>query len=934
MRQVSPHQSADKPRKRLASRVVVGVSILPFVQAAHAQPLPAEIYLPSIMAVNPHLLSLLELKAERNRIATEVSGWSFSSTREFDDEHLSVNFSPTGPEAIAPRFIENDAVATFGVGQNIANSIETAETESEREAVDVEPEAETAPPRLNPTGRDISLSAPMRNGEFLLNEVAFILGADDAVRIESKSLLAALRSLLSPDDFAALEASIAGMPYVPAAQLEPQGFIISYDAATIGLNIEIPPAKRAERNLSLMRSAQSSSIQQIEPANLSAYINFRSFADYLWNGAAKGLSAPTSLIDSAVRFKGIVLENEATLNFDSNTQNTFVREGTRLVYDDRQRLIRFSAGDLRTNGRGFSGSPQIAGLSAMRVYSTVDPLRNVQPRGDQSFVLTRPGTLEALINGRPVRKIRLDPGTYNVRDFPFVQGTNDVQFNIEDDAGGIQSIRFSQFFDRTLLAPGLTEFSLSAGIFAPFVGSSRDYQTGEPAAAGWFRRGISDSVTLGGNFNARKDGLTAGAESVLATRFGTLGLDAAVSSIKGIGSGYAFDLGFQKSFGGFETGARSVSLAANYRSPKFSNPGSLFVDNRIAWTLSASYAQPLGSSQYISVNGNYSIARGSFQNETSARLTYGRTISQRLNLTIDATYEDRSFFGREYGVRATLLVKLGPRSTGVAEVDSRTKRARLGYQTSRGEGVGSWGLSADVDVGEDDVGFNGGVNYTANRAELSLNHTTVYDFSGTSTDSQRTSARFGTALVFADGRFGVSRPIFDSFTMVAPHESLKGASVLIDPREGHYTAKSGTFGAAVDPDLAAYIGRTVTYDVPDAPIGYDLGAGSARVEPPYKGGYLIVAGSDYSVTAVGTLLGPDGSPISLLAGRATEQGVSDPKSLTVFTNRTGRFGISGLRPGKWLIEMPTEPPTEVEIVIPDGEKGIVRLGETTLGEIE
>jgi outer membrane usher protein len=336
----------------------------------------------------------------------------------------------------------------------------------------------------------------------------------------------------------------------------------------------------------------------------------------------------------------------------------------------------------------------------------------------------------------------------------------------------------------------------------------------------------------------------------------------------------------------------------------------------------------------VSISGDYGIARGPFENEVSGRLTYGYNINPRLNLTIDATYEDRPVFGSEYGVRATLFVKFGPRSNGVAEIDTRTERARIGYQTGNGEGVGAWTASGDLDVGTEDVGFNGGFNYTANRAELGLTHTTVYELSGRRTESQRTSLRLGTAIAFADGKFALSRPIYDSFAMVAPHKSLKGADVYIDPREGNYTAKSGTFGPAVEPNLGAYIRRTLTYDVPQAPVGYDLGTASAKLLPPYRGGYLVTAGSDYSVTALGTLIGPDGTPVSLLSGKATEIGGSDPRSMTIFTNRTGRFGVSGMRPGRWRIEMPTEPPTVIEIEIPENANGVVRLGEVKLGDAQ
>ena len=343
-------------------------------------------------------------------------------------------------------------------------------------------------PKLNPTGRDITLSAPMRDGDFVLSEVGFVLGADDSVRVDTKSFVEALRPNLAADKLELLQTKLAGMEYAPVDQLAQLGYIVRYDAATIALTVQIPAEVRTARDLSLQRFEDPATGVVYQPATLSGFINFRSFADYIWGGSNSGLQSPTMLVDSAIRYKGFVLENEATVRFGGDGERVFTREVSRLVYDDRRRLMRFSAGDLNTSGRGFSSSPQLAGLSAQRVFSIVDPLRMVQPTGDRSFTITRPSTVEATINGLSVRRIRLEPGVYNVRDFPFVQGTNNVQFNIEDDAGGRQTIAFSQFFDRTLLAEGLTEFAVQAGVVAQQGQGSRDYQFGRPAASGWFRR--------------------------------------------------------------------------------------------------------------------------------------------------------------------------------------------------------------------------------------------------------------------------------------------------------------------------------------------------------------------------------------------------------------------------------------------------------------
>ena len=144
-------------------------------------------------------------------------------------------------------------------------------------------------------------------------------------------------------------------------------------------------------------------------------------------------------------------------------------------------------------------------------------------------------------------------------------------------------------------------------------------------------------------------------------------------------------------------------------------------------------------------------------------------------------------------------------------------------------------------------------------------------------------------------------------------------------------AASGLLGAAVASDLSSYSERTVTFNVPDAPAGYDLGAGNTRVYPAYRSGYRIEVGSDYTITVIGRLLDQDGQPLALIAGSAIEAANPTRAPLTVFTNRDGRFGLVGARPGKWLLTMPTTPPQEFEIIIPDSSTSIVRLGDTRGG---
>jgi outer membrane usher protein len=251
----------------------------------------------------------------------------------------------------------------------------------------------------------------------------------------------------------------------------------------------------------------------------------------------------------------------------------------------------------------------------------------------------------------------------------------------------------------------------------------------------------------------------------------------------------------------------------------------------------------------------------------------------------------------------------------------------LSYTTISGQGVGAYNLAADVERSRFGSGVNLSGNYYHNRAELGLSHYGSFagDFGGSV--SQRSSLRFGSSLAFADGALSWGRPINDSFAILTTHRNLKGEDVVMERGPFGYTASTGALGVATHPALNAYIERVVGVEAPTADAGVDLGQGTFRLLPPYRGGYKLQVGSDYSVTAIGRLIGFDGKPIALLTGSATQLAHPERPPVAIFTNRDGRFGASGLAPGRWRIVMNDDRKSIFLLDIPAEAQNIVRAGE-------
>jgi outer membrane usher protein len=796
------------------------------------------------------------------------------------------------------------------------------------------PPSPAAVGKLNPTGRTINIVVPVVDNLAPLGEVNLTLGADDSLRIGTEPLLAALTPLLDPRALERLRGQIAGRRDLSSAEWGELGYQIVYDPSRIELKIKIPAADRVSKRLEVANLEEAELGTFEAPAKFSGYLNVRGSVDYIHQGIETGLGDPNFVFDSAMRFGKIVLENEANLGPGSGPTGTnagggvnmqFQREGTRLVYDDTARTMRWSLGDVQGQSAGFSATGDVLGLSVFRTYSELAPQRFVRPRGERAFTLARASSVEAIVNGRSVRKIRLDPGNYKLNDFPFIEGANDVRLIIEDDTGVREALNFNLFFDRTLLTPGLLEFSFTAGQTSLLGLDGPDYSDGKWVVGGFARRGFSERLTLGANAQLQDGGQVAGLEAIFANRLGTFSFDAAASNVDGIGSGAAINLVYSRLIAINGGRSQSFGVTLEARTEDFAVPNSTTASNPYSAIIGIAYSRSFGEFSFGGLDARYSIAREGREDQSSLRATFGRRIGGLGNLTIDADWRDDGLT-QDFGIRLAYTMRFGSQSSLRTEYNSRDEGVRVSYQRQTGEGVGATNISADLDRVRDRVGANLALGYVANRADVSYALTTAYDTGTSAISDQRSSLRFGTSFAFADGAFAMGRPISDSFAIIRPHASLGSASVVVDPRPEGYGSRSGLLGGAVFSSLSAYSERSIAVDAPDAPDGYDLGAGSFRVKPAYRSGYTFEVGSDYSVTVIGRLLDRDGEAIVLLAGEATELARPDGPKVTVFTNRDGRFALSGVRAGKWRIEMPTSPPTVYEIIIPETADGIVRMG--------
>ena len=891
--------------------------------------------------------------------------------------------------------------------------------------IEAEAPAEEAPAKLNPTGRTYEIEVPLKADGARLGDVGIKITADDQLFVDAKLLKAYLvkiyrpevltAALAAPEEQATEAASASvvskrapgavssdvklvsqhlepkepgslesGNPnYLSVAMLKERGISMRYDP--LNLDLEVLPAvdQRPTSTISFKQSADEESVTLEKPAYVSAYLNLHLTTSYVsrsTNGVT-GMETPTLDFDGAVRIGAYVLEGEGTI-YDRNSQwlgasslenYVFYRRGTRLVYDLPDEAIRIRAGDVSPSYTGFQTAPDLLGLSAEVAYSQLQPQTSIRPTGAHSFRIERPSNVDILVDNVMIKHIRLGPGNYNLTDLPLNPGASNVKLIIEDDSGQRQTLEFTGFSGQELLAPGISEWSINAGIKSYDSGvtetsgsaadatlanttlvsksgsfyAQRQYFFKQPAATGFYRMGILDWLTADANLQADASAAMAGAGAALETTGGLVTAKLAASDGYSSGPGFAVQLGYgydKLAWFGYNANFR---LLGEYRSERFETMGTSTAAADYNAYIAATYAQHLPWDLTAGLSFSYYLLDHASSSDLGDRWQVNASLSTQLsdNVSVSASFNygkdetsEASTVSTQYsnGFEAFLRFSWTPETHSNASVgyDSRNQTVQTTVtQSSENANIGSWNAMAIADTnanGESDVSAS--ASYFTNRGEFYFNHSASFDGPGygglarPSTSEELTSVSAASSLVYADGTWGIGRRVTSGFALVSPHESLQGSPVVVGGTDAP-VAETDWLGAAVVPTASPYRQVRVSYDAPGAPAGYDLGSAAFDMKAPYKAGYNLKAGSAYTVTAMGTLLDAEGQPLALLAGEAREADKENGRKVELFTNRAGRFGAQGLAPGKWIIEMPAEAgPMRYTLEIPDGTVGLHNAG--------
>lgn len=766
-------------------------------------------------------------------------------------------------------------------------------------------------------------------------------GLDDPARtrMQAASVLAALEKIIVPEPLAKLKAAVAPDGTLAFAAFRTVGMDARYDEQNSAVALIIPPDVRQ-----VIRLGASTEVPPIGPRGVvpqvpfSSYLNIRGGMDYIHQSAIPGQAGrqPLNLaLESATNYYGFVLL--ADLNYQESSQNPWQRGDVSLVYDDPAAAIRYQAGDLSYPIDAFQAFQPMAGITLARNFS-LQPYKVYQPVGQEQFDLQSNSRVEVLVNGVRTQTYELGPGRYDIRQFPFTQGANNVQLRIVDAVGRISTINVPFFFSTDLLAAGEQLFNYSLGAPSTDVNGVRRYHGDMPTISAYHRYGVTDWLTVGANYQGDNRQQMGGGNVSISSPLGSVRLDLAGSHVADFGNGGSGRILYNytdapapplaTSWSSLFQENRTVFASVTYTSKYFAALGTLVPDNTVVWDFEAGISQPLFFGITGGIGGGYQTGRDGQRDTSSVNLSLRRYFLDRISTDLELSRTVAATGAPNYRALFTVSVLFPSQRQSVqGSYDTQNHTSQLEWQYLPPFDTDEPFIDVAVTHSDSNTEVTGNLTYNTSRVETLFIHDEVLP-TGTSNQSpleRRSSIRFGTAIAYAGGYFAVSRPINDAFAMVVPHPSLADYTVGVQPVGGHFAATAGLLGPAVVYNITSYQVQPVTVAASDLPLGYDLGPGIYQVSPGYRGGIVIPVGSDANVLLDGVLHDAMEKPIGLAHGFAKPaDGKGEAKEF--FTNRTGRFRIDGLRPAAYDLVFPDLGSATVRVEIPRDKAGVYRVG--------
>ena len=585
----------------------------------------------------------------------------------------------------------------------------------------------------------------------------------------------------------------------------------------------------------------------VTPASPGAFLNYQLSAQQIDGQNLGGAYAELGVFAGA----GVLTSTGVARHGGTGVDNQVVRLDTAFTRDFPATLETLNLGDAISDGASWGNAVRYAGVRWSRNFGLRPDLLTT-PLLATSGTATVPSTVDVFVNNQLVTSSQLPPGPFVIDRLPTVSGTGDVSVVVRDALGREQVVTQTFYSSTTLLAQGLTQYSVNLGKIRGDYGLESN-QYGPLLGEVSYRRGITDGFTLEGHGEyLAGDSHAAGVNAAFAVgRVGVLNVTAANGGDSS-GSGWLSGVGIEHR--GTNTSFIASSLWATSEFSQVGEPLDPALRMRQRNLLQTGMGLGrFGSLSLAYVRQTYRDAPTQQTLGLTHSISFGRSGALNLTLTRTRTAGDLSSSAQSstsaYLIfvvpfssrRAATLAAVGGSGSGAP---ANEVIASLTMSPPVGPGSG-YRLSAST-AGNYDADWR--QQFRSADLELEVAHNQGLD---------GRSAYLSGAMTFLDGQLNTTRTVNGSFAMV----DVAGLADVPVYVENQLTTHTDASGRALLYNLRPYEANRISITPEDLPLDTSIAASSTIMAPPYRSGVIARFPVERIRSGTFRLVTEDGKPL-------------------------------------------------------------------------
>ena len=332
------------------------------------------------------------------------------------------------------------------------------------------------------------------------------------------------------------------------------GLSYRYEEAAQRISITAPDKLLATKKYEASNGPQKALAVQTD---YGAVLNYTLFSSAASNQNAQlfAFSGASATLDGRAFTPFGTFSQSGILRASSTDAFDALRLDSAFTYSDPDTLIKYRAGDTINGGLAWTRPIRMGGFQIQRNFGLRPDLVTLPLPSAQGSAAV-PSTVDVYINNIKTFSQDVGAGPFQISNLPAITGSGTAQVVLHDASGRTTQTSLPFYTSANLLAPGLMDFSVEAGLPRLSYGTITDTYVANAVGSASLRYGMFDWLTIAGHAEGGA-GLLNGSAGIV-VRTGSFGVASAAIAA----SHYGIDAGFQSYFS-YETKILGIDISAS-----------------------------------------------------------------------------------------------------------------------------------------------------------------------------------------------------------------------------------------------------------------------------------------------------------------------------------------------------------------------------------